>query len=40
MPSYFRDVQGLSIANSGLFSAAPWLTMFATGNLAGSVADT
>jgi ACS family sodium-dependent inorganic phosphate cotransporter len=39
MPSYFRDVQGLSIANSGLFSAAPWLTMFATGNLAGSVAD-
>jgi MFS transporter, ACS family, solute carrier family 17 (sodium-dependent inorganic phosphate cotransporter), other len=39
LPSYFRDVQGLSIANSGLFSAAPWLTMFAIGNLSGSVAD-
>jgi MFS transporter, ACS family, solute carrier family 17 (sodium-dependent inorganic phosphate cotransporter), other len=39
LPSYFRDVQGLSIAHSGLFSAAPWLTMFAVGNVAGSVAD-
>ena len=39
LPSYFRDVQGLSIANSSLFSAAPWLTMFAIGNLSGSVAD-
>ena len=39
LPSYFRDVQGLSIARSGLFSAAPWLTMFVVGNLAGSVAD-
>ena len=39
LPSYFRDVQGLSIADSGLFSAAPWLAMFAIGNLSASVAD-
>jgi MFS transporter, ACS family, solute carrier family 17 (sodium-dependent inorganic phosphate cotransporter), other len=39
LPSYFRDVHGLSIAHSGLFSAAPWLTMFAVCNLAGVVAD-
>ena len=28
LPSYFRDVQHVSIANSGLLSAAPWLSMF------------
>jgi ACS family sodium-dependent inorganic phosphate cotransporter len=39
LPSYFRDAHGLSIAHSGLFSAAPWLSMFAAGNVAGSVAD-
>ena len=39
LPSYFREVHGLSIAHSGLFSAAPWLSMFAVYNLAGSVAD-
>jgi ACS family sodium-dependent inorganic phosphate cotransporter len=39
LPSYFRDVQGLSIAHSGLFSAAPWLSMVAVGNVAGSLAD-
>jgi len=39
LPSYFRDVHGLSIGHSGLFSAAPWLTMFAVGNVAGPVAD-
>lgn len=39
LPSYFREVQGLSIAHSGLFSAAPWLSMFAVYNLAGAVAD-
>ena len=39
LPSYFRDVQHLSIANSGLFSAAPWLTMFAVGNVSGALAD-
>jgi MFS transporter, ACS family, solute carrier family 17 (sodium-dependent inorganic phosphate cotransporter), other len=39
LPSYFRDTQGLSIGHSGLFSAAPWLSMVAVGNVAGSVAD-
>jgi MFS transporter, ACS family, solute carrier family 17 (sodium-dependent inorganic phosphate cotransporter), other len=39
LSSYFRDVHGLSIAHAGLFSAAPWLTMFAVSNLSGSVAD-
>jgi len=39
LPSYSRDVHGLSIVHSGLFSAAPWLTMFVFSNLAGNVAD-
>jgi ACS family sodium-dependent inorganic phosphate cotransporter len=39
LPSYFRDVQHLSIANAGLFSAAPWLAMFAVTNLVAPVAD-
>lgn len=39
LPSYFREAQGLSITNAGLFSAAPWLTMALTTNLAGAVAD-
>jgi ACS family sodium-dependent inorganic phosphate cotransporter len=39
LPSYFRDVQGVSIANAGLFSAAPWLAMFAATNLAAVVSD-
>lgn len=39
LPSYFREVQGLSIANAGLFSAAPWLAMFAVTNIAASVSD-
>lgn len=39
LPSYFRDVQGLTIVNAGLFSAAPWLVMFATTNLAAVVSD-
>jgi MFS transporter, ACS family, solute carrier family 17 (sodium-dependent inorganic phosphate cotransporter), other len=39
LPSYFRDVQGLSVANAGLFSAAPWLAMFAVTNLAAVVSD-
>jgi ACS family sodium-dependent inorganic phosphate cotransporter len=36
LPSYFRDVQGLTIANAGLFSAAPWLAMFTVTNIAAS----
>jgi ACS family sodium-dependent inorganic phosphate cotransporter len=39
LPSYFRDVQGLSIANSGLFSAGPWLAMAVAMNIGGSVSD-
>ena len=39
LPSYFRDVQHLSIANAGLFSALPWFAMFLVSNAAASVAD-
>ena len=39
LPSYFRGALGLSIINAGLFSAAPWLTMFVVGNLGGVLAD-
>ena len=39
LPSYFRDVQHLSIASAGLYSAAPWLSMFAASNLAAIAAD-
>ena len=39
LPSYFKDVQGLSLSNAGLYSAAPWLTMFIMANAAGWIAD-
>lgn len=39
LPSYFRDVQHLSIADAGLFSAGPWLAMFVVSNLAAPLAD-
>jgi ACS family sodium-dependent inorganic phosphate cotransporter len=39
LPSYFRSTQNLSIANAGLYSAAPWLTMFVMSNVAGWIAD-
>jgi ACS family sodium-dependent inorganic phosphate cotransporter len=39
LPSYFRDAQGLSIPSAGLFSAAPWLTMFVMVNVAAWIAD-
>ncbi len=39
LPSYFRDVQGLSIAGSGLFAIGPWVCQFVAGNLAAVVAD-
>ncbi len=39
LPSYFRDVQHLSVQNAGYFSAAPWLTMFLMANLGGFIAD-
>ena len=40
LPSYFRGHLGLSITNAGIYSAAPWLTMFIVGNGAGWIADT
>lgn len=39
LPSYFRDVQRMSIANAGVFSAAPWLAHFAAANLAAILSD-
>lgn len=39
LPSYFRDALGVSIANAGIYSAAPWLTMFVMTNAAGWFAD-
>lgn len=39
LPSYFRDVQGLSIAGSGLFAIGPWVCQFLAGNLSAVVAD-
>jgi len=39
LPSYFRDVQGLSIANAGLFSAGPWLAMALAMNAGGAISD-
>jgi ACS family sodium-dependent inorganic phosphate cotransporter len=39
LPSYFRGHLGLSITSAGLYSAAPWLTMFIVGNSAGWIAD-
>jgi len=39
LPSYFRDIQHLSIARSGWFAVGPWLTMFVVANLAAHIAD-
>jgi ACS family sodium-dependent inorganic phosphate cotransporter len=39
LPSYFRDTQSLSITEAGFYSAAPWLTMFITTNIASRIAD-
>ena len=39
LPSYFRDVQHMSITGSGLFAIGPWLCQFAVGNTAALVAD-
>lgn len=39
MPSYFREVQGLNLANAGFAAAAPWLSMFAVANLSAWIAD-
>jgi ACS family sodium-dependent inorganic phosphate cotransporter len=39
LPSYFHDTQHVSITGAGLYSAAPWLTMFVMVNVAGWGAD-
>lgn len=39
LPSYFRDVQHLSVANSGLYAAAPWLAMAAGVNFGAWLSD-
>ena len=39
LPSYFRDAQGLSLSGAGLYSAAPWLSMFLLTNVGGWIGD-
>ena len=39
LPSYFKTTFGVTLANAGLLSAAPWLVSFAMANVAGAVAD-
>lgn len=39
LPSYFRDVLGLSIGGAGLYSALPWIAMFATTSVAAPLSD-
>lgn len=39
LPSYFRDVQHLGIASSGVFAVGPWIAMFVVSNLAAVYAD-
>jgi ACS family sodium-dependent inorganic phosphate cotransporter len=40
LPSYFREAHGVSIANAGLYSAGPWLAMFAVTTMAAPISDT
>jgi len=39
LPSYFKTTFGVSLANAGLLSAAPWLVCFVMANVAGAWAD-
>jgi ACS family sodium-dependent inorganic phosphate cotransporter len=39
LPSYFKTTFGVSLANAGLMSAAPWLVSFTMANVAGGWAD-
>ena len=39
MPTYYRDVLGFSLTDSGLFSVLPWLTMAVSANVGGWIAD-
>lgn len=39
LPSYFKDAQHVSLSQAGIYSAAPWVTMFIMTNVAGWTAD-
>jgi MFS transporter, ACS family, solute carrier family 17 (sodium-dependent inorganic phosphate cotransporter), other len=39
LPSYFREVHGVSIASVGLYSAGPWLAMFLVTTIAAPISD-
>jgi len=39
LPSYFRDVHGVGVASAGLYSAAPWVAMFAVTTAAAPLSD-
>ena len=39
LPSYFKATFGVSLANAGMMSAAPWLVSFVMANVAGALAD-
>jgi ACS family sodium-dependent inorganic phosphate cotransporter len=39
LPSYFKATFGVTLANAGLLSAAPWLASFVMANVAGGLAD-
>jgi ACS family sodium-dependent inorganic phosphate cotransporter len=39
LPSYFKSTFGVSVAEAGMFAAAPWLMVFVMGILAGILAD-
>jgi ACS family sodium-dependent inorganic phosphate cotransporter len=40
LPSYLKSARGFSLANAGLWSAAPWLASFIAANVAGHFAHT
>jgi MFS transporter, ACS family, solute carrier family 17 (sodium-dependent inorganic phosphate cotransporter), other len=39
LPSYFHDALHVTLGQSGIFAAAPWLSMFLMSNVAGWLAD-
>ncbi len=39
LPSYFKSTFGVTLANAGMLSAAPWLVAFVMANVAGHLAD-
>jgi ACS family sodium-dependent inorganic phosphate cotransporter len=39
LPSYFKTTFGLTLANAGLYAAAPWATNFITANLVANFTD-